>query len=278
MISISFILPYYNGADTIHTMLDSIWSVPLDAEEYEVIIVDDCSPVSAEKTLHDALVAHSNMRIIRHDINKRQGGAKNTGIRAASGEYIAFVDQDDVIHPENMYAALKFAMKHKIDMLACHYTMQTGNGLSQEHGLSMADGLIVSGIEFCEKYFRADCNLAPWAILYKREYLVRIARPFEENVLMEDSDWVAWHWIHAGKIGIFNHPIYTWIRHSSSITNTHRFTHRVDWIYMGYRKIRDAKQYRHISSLFANTMRKDGIHNIKGGIKKLLKMAILHDN
>ena len=269
---LSYIIPFYNGQDSILQCLDSILSIDLSKSDYEIIVVDDCSPVSAKSTLTDYLAKYSNIQVVRHDVNKRQGGAKNTGIRLAKGQYIAFADQDDTIITQKSQTALKYAIDKQVDMLACHYTIQKENGQIVEHGISNGNQQILSGKDFCEQYFVTGYNLAPWANLYRREFLLQVARPYEENVVMEDSDWIAWHWIHADKVGILNIPIYTWVMNPSSITHSQHYINRADWIKYGYRKIRDSQLYMDRSPIFAQIMLNDGRQNIISGMKKMWKV------
>ncbi len=93
-LKISYIVPFCNGQDSILNSLNSIYDIGLPEEEFEVIVVDDRSPISAESAIEDFVSQHNNIRVVRHNVNKRQGGAKNTGIRLAKGQYIAFADQD----------------------------------------------------------------------------------------------------------------------------------------------------------------------------------------
>lgn len=269
MLKLSYIVPFYNGQDTILRSMESIYAIGLPEDKWEIIVVDDKSPVTAESVLGDFVARHGNIRIVRHDVNKRQGGAKNTGIRLAKGKYIAFADQDDVIQAENARVALEFAVTHDVDMLACRYTIQNEDGSLREDGLNKGDGELMNGKKFCETYFNPGCHLAPWANLYKREFLKRVGHPYEENVVMEDSDWIAWHWIHADKVGICNKSIYRWIMNPGSITHSMSYINRADWIKFGYRKIRDAQLYRELSPSFADLMETDGRYNINGGMKKI---------
>ena len=269
---ISYIIPFYNGQDSIRQCLDSILSIDLPKSDYEIIIVDDCSPVSAQSILAEYIAKYSNIQIVRHEVNKRQGGAKNTGIRLAKGQYIAFADQDDTIIINNSLIALEHAIDKQVDMLACHYTIQKENGQMVEHGINNGDKQVLSGKDFCEQYFVTGYNLAPWANLYRREFLLQVARPYEENVVMEDSDWIAWHWIHADKVGILNIPIYTWVMNPTSITHSQHYINRADWIKYGYRKICDAHSYKSKSSKFSEIMENDGRQNIIGGMKKIWKV------
>lgn len=268
---LSYIIPFYNGQDTIHHCLDSILASGLDRNEYEIIIVDDCSPISAESVLSKYLTKN-NIRIVRHIENKRQGGAKNTGIAIAKGQYIAFADQDDTVIANNSKLALDFALHHDVDMLACHYTILHEDKNIREYGIDKGDKQIISGKDFCEQYFVTGYNLAPWANLYKRNFLQKVSRPYEENVVMEDADWIAWHWIHANKVGILNIPIYTWVMNPTSITHSQHYINRADWIKYGYRKIYDAQAYQNKSRVFAQIMIEDGRQNIIGGMKKVWKV------
>lgn len=272
MLKITYIVPFYNGQDSICRCLDSIYAIGLLEDEFEVIVVDDRSPISAESAIEDFVSQHSNIRVVHHNVNKRQGGAKNTGIRLARGQYIAFADQDDTILADNAHDALVFALKNDVDILACQYDILKEDGQVRHDGISKGDGLIVTGKEFCENYFMTGYNLAPWANIYKREFLLRINHPYEENVVMEDSDWIAWHWIHAKRVGLFNKPIYTWIMNPSSITHSQHYINRADWVKFGYRKVRDAEMYRPLSSIFADTMTIDGRNNVISGMRKIWKV------
>lgn len=274
MLKLSYIIPFYNGQTTIRHCLESIYALPLAEDELEVIVVDDCSPVSAERVLSSCAAQHPNLRILRHETNKRQGGAKNTGIRAAKGEYIAFADQDDEIIPQATAKALQLASANSTDMLSCHYTIQYENGSRKEFGIknNTIAGRTISGKTFCEQYFQTGVNLAPWAYLYRREFLLQVAHPYAENVVMEDSDWIAWHLIRANKITYLNQSIYVWIMNGNSITHSRHYINKADWIKYGYRKVHDAQLNRHLSDRFADTMTADGMNNMESGIRKLWKV------
>ena len=65
MIKVSFIIPFYNGVKTIKRTLDSIYQLSFCMDDFEVIIVDDCSPIMADDILVEYLRKFSNMHIIR---------------------------------------------------------------------------------------------------------------------------------------------------------------------------------------------------------------------
>ena len=88
---ISIIIPTYNRGDLIERALKSV--LEQDYHDLEVIIVDDCSTDHTEevvKSLND-----TRIKFIKHTHNQGANAARNTGIKAASGEYIAFQESDD---------------------------------------------------------------------------------------------------------------------------------------------------------------------------------------
>ena len=266
-------MPFYNGAEIVARALESIYQMPLSTDEYEVIVVDDCSPVSAEDVLNGCQKTHPNVRIIRHKKNTRQGGAKNTGMADAKGRYIALIDQDDMIVPENMYRSIQKAIDTEADVVACHYFVQEADGSRREIGVEYPDKDVVSGKEYCENYYDPHDSIGPWSYLYKTEYVHRLNRPMKEHVLLEDPDWTIWHLIHAEKMAFSPLPIYVWVMNPTSITHsTACYTNRVDWIKAGLRKIDDAEKYRDVSAVFADKITIDGRWNVIEGFRRLWKV------
>ncbi len=269
---ISYIIPYYNGQDTIERQLDSIYAIPLEENEFEVIIVDDCSPLPAKEHLSNYLQIHPNLHLIRHSTNKRQGGAKNTGIRAAKGIYIALADQDDTIDPTHIKETLIQAITQQPDVILCQARKIFSNGKTQTPMHSLRNGEIISGTHFCENYYNVAFSASPWSNIYRREYLIASHRPMEENTLLEDVDWVQYHLFYAKKIMNFNYPIYNWYANTQSITHTTSPRLYAACIAHGYRKIENSKLFRTTSPQFANIVLEDGQYNIYTKIRKAWKV------
>lgn len=93
---LSFIIPVYNAEKYITECLDSLLCQDLPAEDYEIICVNDGSKDSSLSILQTYASRHPNIRII----DKENGGvttARNAGLEAAQGDYIWFIDADDLI-------------------------------------------------------------------------------------------------------------------------------------------------------------------------------------
>ena len=97
MIKLSFIVPFYNVEKYIGACLDSLYAQDIPEEEYEVICVDDCSPDNSKSIVKEYQKQHANLVLIEHPSNKGLGAARNTGIRAARGQYLWFIDSDDMV-------------------------------------------------------------------------------------------------------------------------------------------------------------------------------------
>ena len=105
MVKLSFIIPIYNAERYLAECLDSIYATSVDKSVFEVICVNDCSPDCSREVVMEYQKAHKNLVLIDHSENKKAGGARNTGLLAAKGEYVWFVDADDRIR-ENCLKSL----------------------------------------------------------------------------------------------------------------------------------------------------------------------------
>ena len=103
MPNVSVIMPVFNVASFVAQAVQSV--LDQSFEDFELIIIDDCSPdqsVAICESFDDARI-----RIVRHTVNRGLAGARNTGVREARGNYLAFLDSDDYWHPDKLSLHLK---------------------------------------------------------------------------------------------------------------------------------------------------------------------------
>lgn len=103
-VKVSVIIPTYKRSSDIGRAVESVLNQTLDA--FEVIVVDD-NGVSTDEGKATALVmkkymSDSRLKYIRHETNKNGSAARNTGIKASRGKYVAFLDDDDAYYPERL--------------------------------------------------------------------------------------------------------------------------------------------------------------------------------
>lgn len=102
---VSVIIPCYNSSNTIQQTLKSV--IHQSFTDFEIIIIDDASD-DIQKT--EAIIDSFNdvrIRLIRHQENKNGAVARNTGIQAAKGDYIAFLDADDEWERNHLEISIK---------------------------------------------------------------------------------------------------------------------------------------------------------------------------
>ena len=115
--AVSVIIPTYNGSKYLR---DSIASVRAqNVPGIEIIVVDDASSDgTADAVESDPFF--SGVRLLRHPVNRGPGESRRTGVRAATGDYVAFLDADDVFEPEFLERAIG-VMRHRplVGLVCC---------------------------------------------------------------------------------------------------------------------------------------------------------------
>ena len=123
----SVIVPVYNVADYLSACVDSLLSQRCD--DWELILVDDGSTDGICPVLCDELAAaHPELIRTIHQENGGLGAARNTGLEAAKGDYLLFVDSDDTLEPQTLERLNEEVEKTHADMYVFHYRYITDNG------------------------------------------------------------------------------------------------------------------------------------------------------
>jgi len=111
---VSVIIPSYNRAHVLLRAVDSVLNQSFT--DFELVIVDDASTDGTEALV--AGLTDARVRYIKHDRNQFAAGARNTGMAAATGEYIAFLDSDDLWLPHKLTAQVSQLDTAGIDWVA----------------------------------------------------------------------------------------------------------------------------------------------------------------
>ena len=222
----SIIIPVYNVSMYLVDCLNSVLSQDVDRECYEIIIVDDCSPYGEKEVVNDFLQQYHNIKYIRHDVNKRQGGARNTGMRAACGEYVIFLDGDDCFVYKNVLSILlEYVKKYKPLILRSerHYQIES-DACYSELGNKIGDiyvkkeGFACISCSFIEWRSEKIGSVAVWGTLYKRQFLLENGLFFRENTLFEDTDWTQKVLFCAERFDFMDFPYYGYRQSPDSAT------------------------------------------------------------
>ena len=102
MAKVSVIIPVYKVEEYLERCVQSVLNQTL--KDIEIVLVDDGSPDNCPKMCDEFAKKDSRIKVV-HKNNEGLGKARNSGLEVATGEYVAFVDSDDYVHPE-MYEIL----------------------------------------------------------------------------------------------------------------------------------------------------------------------------
>ena len=182
MPNISVIVPVYNSEKYLSLCLDSI--VGQSYGDFEAICINDGSTDGSTKILQEYAEKDQRIRIINQE-NKGQSAARNAGLDVAKGEYIAFVDSDDVVNPRFLEILYTAAENTGSEVVCC------GFGKIYDGQESFIKKGIVHPVVY-KKALKALLDVrnfiqfSVWNKLYKSELLKNFR--FMENNSFED--WV----------------------------------------------------------------------------------------
>lgn len=212
MPKVSVIMPVYNSEMTLIDSLSSLVTQTLT--DIELILVNDYSTDNSLKILADCEAQFSDkVLLINLDENHGAGGARNIGLSYASGDYIGFMDSDDIAVPdmfEKMYAK---AISGNYDIVDCGYyneakdsaIVHASDELTGELNGYKRSELIASG-----GYF--------WSKLIKKSFLDRIGLQFREHCILEDLETLMYLFATASSIGNVKEILYCYKNSAASIS------------------------------------------------------------
>lgn len=117
--SISVVVPVYNGAELVGRAINSVLAQTF--ADWELIAVDDGSSDGTPGVLASFVAADSRVRVITHRPNRGLSAARNSAMRSARGEWIAYLDHDDEYYPG--YLAGLWDSRRAGDVLVCQYDL-----------------------------------------------------------------------------------------------------------------------------------------------------------
>ncbi|QLE02801.1 glycosyltransferase [Galbibacter sp. BG1] len=212
---LTIVIPVYNVEKYIERCIKSALDQGLSEDIYEILIIDDESPDNSMKIVHKIAENSPALRVISQK-NKGLGGARNTGIKNAFGDYILFLDSDDYLNPNVLNNLLKIGLENQLDIL------DFGARGVNEKGETVytVEHLLRSKVSDGPNYFKDGFHQSACVRLYKRDFLLENKLIFREKVYVEDVEFNFKAVFLAKRIIATNMIISNFVQTTGSITRS----------------------------------------------------------
>ena len=228
MPQVSIIVPVYKAESFLHSCIDSILNQTF--QDFEILLVDDGSPDRSGAICEEYGAKDSRITVI-HQENQGQAAARNHAMKLARGEWICFVDSDDLIHPQMLELLYNAVQESGAGISMCQMLESPelpGNFCDAvEPGfqtLTMDEDTLVKMLDAGEYPSWVAC-----AKLIRREYIEKY--PFHIGRVYEDNEavcrWVCW----AGKLARMEHKLYFYRTNPESTTQKAFSVKRLDYLW-----------------------------------------------
>lgn len=218
---LSIILPCYNVEKYIAECLDSLYTQDIPEEAYEVICVNDCSPDGTRNIILEYQKAHPNLILIDHEVNKKQGGARNTGLKAATGEYVWFVDPDDYVEYNVIKQLLKQLKEKELDILFFDYIrFNSKEKIKNVPKVNVPKEEVFDGKKIFNEYNFWDVTSLSWIRISKRIFLLNNQLYFYSDFYFEDVICGIRCFLYAHSVMYFPLLVYNYRDTPNSVMNS----------------------------------------------------------
>lgn len=189
MKKVTIVLPVYNVEKYIGDCIKSI--IGQKCRDFDLLIVDDGSKDSSIAIAEDML---RKSDIIYRVVRRENGGlsaARNTGIQNATGDYLAFVDSDDVINPDYVSVLLADVIENDVDLAIATYKDVTENTKFDFDNRNIK-GHVVDKHDFLNKILKRKIFNYFGCFLISREYIINNNMFFDESVFFGVDQAYMW--------------------------------------------------------------------------------------
>lgn len=181
---VSIIIPVYNPGSFLSESARSVLSSTL--EEIELILVDDGSTDGGDRICDRLSTEDERVKVI----HKKNGGissARNAGIMAASGEYLAFVDQDDRVSPE-MYGTLYDKSGGNADIVLCNFNLIYPGSVVKYQTYDVHENHVDTYKDMLTHGYGGNI----WNMIIRRNVVVENGLLFPEHLRHCEDAWFSW--------------------------------------------------------------------------------------
>lgn len=220
-LKLSVIIPVYNVEKYIETCVECIYHQGIAQDEFEVILINDGSTDHSLEIIHGLAEKYHNISIINQE-NQGPSEARNKGIKIAKGEYIHFMDSDDIVLDGTLQTMLNTALKYQLDILKGDYIKANNQEIEKGitfKGKQVYTYLLKNGEQgFIDDNDPMYCYI--WMHLFRRDFLLNKNLFFRNMICFEDTLFITHTYLEAKRFMAIPYQFYVYRRHDTSIMST----------------------------------------------------------
>jgi teichuronic acid biosynthesis glycosyltransferase TuaG len=187
---VSVIMPMYNASSYVKGAVESVFAQTYT--QWELILIDDCSQDDTLTIVDKVVNGDPRVRIIRLDNNHgAPAGPRNIGIRSAKGKWVAFLDPDDIWHPEKLTHQVSALIANEMSFCSTRMT-----DFYDEDSIHFTPPIEYSVDKITFKKQRLKGRIPTSSVVIDRE--IMLAMPFNESFAYKAvEDYECWLRVHA---------------------------------------------------------------------------------
>ena len=179
MPKVSVIMPAYKTEEYIKESIQSVQNQTF--QDWELLVINDGSPDQLENIVAELATHDPRIRLISQ-VNQGVAVARNTGISEAKGEFISFLDSDDLWEPTFLEEMTKKALTKKVDFVYCGFNKETPSGQTKNVGKPYLEGNILRARIFEKQPVFIGAILISNNLLKKHHLTFALGCKFAEDV------------------------------------------------------------------------------------------------
>jgi len=209
--------------------------------------VDDGSPDQCPQMCDAWAKRDVRIRVI-HKENGGLSDARNAGLRAASGDYVAFVDSDDEVELDYLASLYQVMKRENADIAECGVKLVDETGAVLHERCCEEECLVLEKIEALRRLvLEQGVFQTVWNKLYRRSVIEGIQ--FEKGKYHEDEFWTYQVFERAERIAVICRPLYLYLQRSASIMGDRYSLKRLDGLEARAQRMRDLQKYPKLAEL-----------------------------
>lgn len=282
---LSVIIPLYNSAQWVEKCLDSVLNQDIPVEQMEIICINDGSPDNSADIVRDkseevrSKNGYSPIVVLEQE-NQGPSGARNNGMRHATGKYLMFVDPDDYVEPNTFGGLIEQMEREQLDMLRFNFnTVDEYDTVLPVRGDDAAFDYtpeLMTGAEFLANRLGIGCNI--WRYVYRTEIITKNEIWCYTGDYFDDTPWLPLVLLKAERMNVVDTIVYDYLERSDGLvkaTNPRTIQRKIDGHVLLQKYLIDGLERLEDASQEARGDRQRVIAGVKNWYKKMIAFSVV---